>query len=62
MGEGLSMLEIAAERHLAQIGVTDVDVMGLTLNQLAQIKSVSEQSSYTTNERASQIRTIVASH
>jgi hypothetical protein len=60
MGEALSMLEIAADRELKAIGITDVDPMSLSLNQLAQIRSVMGSSEYNTNEKANQIRRIVA--
>lgn len=60
MDESLSMLELAAKRELTAIGLTDVDPMALSLNQLAQIKSVFESSDYTVNEQERQVRAIIA--
>ncbi len=59
MDESLSMLEVAAKRELTAIGLTDVDPMALSLNQLAQIRSVMGSSEYSENDKASQIRRIV---
>jgi hypothetical protein len=39
MDGALSMLESSVARHFAQLGITDVDPMALTLNQLARINS-----------------------
>lgn len=62
MAESLSMLELAAQRELTQIGVTDVDVMSLSLNQLAQIRSVMGSSDYSENDKTSQIKQIVGAN
>lgn len=40
MGESLTMLELAVESVFTQVGVEGVDVMSLSLAQLAQIKAV----------------------
>jgi len=60
MDEGLSMLEVAAERELKAIGLDDVDPMSLTLNQLALIKTITASSDYGVNEKAKQVQAIVA--
>jgi len=60
MDEGLSMLELAAERELKAIGLDDVDPMSLTLNQLALIKTITSSSDYGVNEKAKQVQAIVA--
>jgi hypothetical protein len=62
MDEALSMLEIAAQRELTAIGVTDVDPMALSLSQLAQIRSIMGSSEYNENEKAGQIRRIVGAN
>ena len=60
MDEGLSMLEVAAKRELTEIGLTDVDVMTLTLNQLALITTITGSSDYGVNEKAQQVQAIIA--
>ncbi len=60
MTEGLTMLETGAQKELTKIGLTDVDVMALSLSQLAQIKSVLESSDYDTNEMKNQVSAILA--
>jgi hypothetical protein len=62
MGEALSMLEIAAQRELTAIGVTDVDPMSLSLSQLAQIRSIMGSSEYNENEKSNQIKQIVGAN
>lgn len=42
MDVALSMLELSAERELRMHGITDVDVMGLTLDQLTAIRFATE--------------------
>jgi hypothetical protein len=60
MDEGLTMLETAAKRELTQLGLTDVDVMTLNLNQLALIKTITASSDYGVNEKAKQVQAIIA--
>lgn len=62
MDQALSMLELAAQRELRSLGITDVDPMALSLNQLAQIKSVMSSSDYNVNEKSQQIKRIVAAN
>ncbi len=42
MGQELTMLELAVNNAMQQIGIQDVDVSDLTLGQLALIKAVLE--------------------
>lgn len=52
MGEALSMLEISVKRELNSIGLGEVDVMLLTLSQLAEIQgAISEESISETDKR-----------
>ena len=60
MEVGLSMLELSAERELREYGYGDVDVMTLTLSQLAGIKAVTSSSDYSGDERERQIGVILA--
>ncbi|MBA3324852.1 MAG: hypothetical protein H0T41_06155 [Rhodobacteraceae bacterium] len=62
MTEGLTMLETGAAKELTKIRITDVDVMDLSLSQLAQIKSVLESSDYNVNEMKNQVMSIVATN
>ena len=62
MDISLSMLELAADRELAQHGYRGFDVMSLTLNQLAKIKYVSSASDYNDNERTRQIGQIIGAN
>jgi hypothetical protein len=59
MDEPLSMLEVAAQKEFDKIGITGVDPMDLTLNQLSLIKSVMGSSDYNDNEKSKQIMAIV---
>jgi len=40
MEQELNMLELAAESALNSVGLRDVDVMGLTVSQLATIQAI----------------------
>lgn len=60
MGEALSMLELSAQRELRDYGFGDTDVMGLTLSQLAHIKTISQSSAYSSNEKMRQIEQVLA--
>lgn len=62
MADSLSMLELAAQRELTQIGVTDVDVMSLSRNQLAPNRSAMGSSDYSENDKTSQIKQIVGAN
>jgi hypothetical protein len=53
------MLEVAAQKEFDKIGITGVDPMDLTLNQLSLIKSVMGSSDYNDNEKSKQIMAIV---
>jgi hypothetical protein len=59
MGEALSMLELSAQKELRTYGFADTDVMGLTLSQLAQIKTIAQASDYGRNEKSKQIKQII---
>lgn len=59
MDVGLSMIELAASREFTKLGI-DIDPMSLSLNQLAQIKSVIGSSDYTVNEKKQQVEAIIA--
>jgi len=61
MDVGLSMLELATAREFSKLGI-DVDPMTLSLNQLATIKSVLESSDYNSNDKASQVKAIIANN
>jgi hypothetical protein len=58
---GLSMLELAASKEFATLGIT-VDPMTLSLNQLAGIKTVLASSDYNRTEKTEQIEAIVAAN
>lgn len=60
MGEALSMLELSAQKELRDYGFSDVDVMSLTLTQLATIKTISQSSDYGSNEKMRQIERILS--
>ena len=58
--EALSMLELSAQKELRDYGFADTDVMGLTLTQLAKIKTISQSSDYGSNEKTRQIERILS--
>ena len=60
MEEGLLMLEQLAAKELKQIGINDVDVMGLTLNQLALIHSVSSSGDTSEAQKRQKLQQIVS--
>jgi hypothetical protein len=43
MEMGLSMLELSVQRELSRIGMSDVDVTELSLNQISQLQQVLSQ-------------------
>ncbi len=59
MEEGLSMLELAVERAMEDVGIQDVDPMTLSLSQLALIKNVLN-SDDTRSGKAARIEQIIA--
>lgn len=59
MDESLSMLELAAARELSKIGVTDVDVMTLTLSQLAEIKAITGATDSNGNDMARAVKQVI---
>lgn len=59
MDVGLSMLELAVGSEFAKIGMTDVDLMSLTLHQLSEIKAILGDNDYTNNEKADRARAVV---
>lgn len=59
MDEELTMLERAADGLFAQYNVDNVDVMALTLTQLAQIKAIADSDRDTTTKK-SQIEAVIA--
>lgn len=58
MDQELSMLELSAKNVLEQNNVEGVDVMSLTLTQLAQIKAIVDSDRDTTTKK-SQIEKVV---
>jgi hypothetical protein len=59
MGMALSMLELSAERELRRHGFTDVDVMSLTLSQIAGIRLAAGDASENSQDRTDRIRTVL---
>jgi hypothetical protein len=59
MDVGLSMIELAVSKQFSQLGI-DTDPMSLSLNQLATIKGVLESSEYNQNEKAAQVKAVIA--
>jgi hypothetical protein len=59
MGEALSMLETSVKRELNSIGLGDVDVMLLTLSQLAEIQGTISESSISETDKRRQIMAAV---
>ncbi len=59
MEMSLSMLELAAQRELQQLGLEDVDVMSLTLSQLSRIRLATSQDDMDQSGQAAQVRNIV---
>ncbi|MHA3979895.1 hypothetical protein ACW9UR_19650 [Halovulum sp. GXIMD14794] len=57
MGEELSMLELATTNAFQQLNVENVDVMSLTVSQLAQIRGVLE-SDISDNDKKRRIEAI----
>ena len=55
MGEALSMLETSVKRELNSIGLGDVDVMLLTLSQLAEIQGTISEASISETDKRRQI-------
>lgn len=62
MEQGLSMLEQMAANELNSNGITGVDVMGLTLNQLAMIHGVATKSDTSETDKAQELKTIVGAN
>ncbi len=62
MDVGLSMLELSADRELTRYGFRDVDVMDLTLNQIAKIRYVATTSDFNDNDRKQQIEQIIGAN
>ena len=60
MEEGIKMLETAAHRELASLGLGDIDPMSLTLDQLARIKSIAGSSADSPSVKAMAVRQVVA--
>ena len=59
MEQELTMLELAVGNALEQVGVRDVDVMSLTVSQLAIIKNVLA-SDDSNNDKARRIEAIIS--
>ena len=62
MEEGLTMLEQLASKELNEYGVTGVDVMDLTLNQLAQIHAVSTTGDENETQKGQKLKQIVGAN
>ena len=58
--EGLTMLETGAKNEFTRLGITDVDPMTLTLQQLAEIKTVIGSSEWSGPEMKAQIEKIIS--
>jgi hypothetical protein len=59
MDQSLSMLEVAAQRELAKVGITDVDVMTLTLSQLAEIKAITGSTDSNGEDMARAVKQVI---
>lgn len=60
MEVGLSMIELSAQRELDKVGLDKVDVMGLTLSQIAQIKLVANSADTGNQDMKRRIEQILA--
>ena len=54
-----SMLAIAADREIMELGIHDVDTAALSLTQVSLINAITASSDYSPNEKAKQVRAIV---
>lgn len=59
MGMALTMLELSAERELTRIGLDEVDVKSLTLQQLAAIRLATSTDEMDMTAQSAQVRRIV---
>lgn len=59
MGEELTMLESAVKNELSQVGIRDVDLMSLTVGQLAVIKNILD-SDDSENEKRQRIEAVLS--
>jgi len=62
MEQGLTMLEQMASNELTSNGITGVDVMTLTLNQLAMIHGVATGSDTSETDKAAELKKIVGAN
>ena len=60
MEEGIHMLETAAHRELAGLGLGNIDPMSLTLDQLARIKSIAESNDDSPSVKAMAVKQVVS--
>lgn len=59
MDLGLSMIELSVGNEFSRLGLNDVDVMSLTLDQVAQLRNILNDSSNNAGDRAQLIRTVL---
>jgi hypothetical protein len=59
MDVGLTMLELAVGNEFSRIGMTDVDLQALTLNQLSEIKAILGDNDLTNTEKQERARAVV---
>lgn len=59
MDVGLTMLELAVGNEFAKIGMTDVDLMALSLSQLSEIKAIFGDNDLTNSEKQERARAVI---
>lgn len=59
MDVGLTMLELAVGNEFAKIGMTDVDLMALSLSQLSEIKAIFGDNELTNSEKQERARAVI---
>ncbi len=56
MDAGLSMVELSVGKELNRLGITDIDVMSLTLEQVAQLRAILGDRSLNATDRSEAVR------
>ena len=59
MDLGLSMIELSVGNEFSRLGLGDVDVMSLTLDQVVQLRNILNDSSNHDGDRTQMIRTVL---
>lgn len=59
MEMGLSMIELAAQRELTRIGMTDVDVGALTVGELSSIHLILSSDDLNDSEQRQQVKSVL---